>query len=94
MSVGDAIAGGLGDAVNNTVCRTLEALDGWLLLVGINIELDEQEQVAGQDTTSKQGGRLGASAVSNVRPVQALCGIAGVGCKSPSGTLKVNVFVK
>ena len=45
MSIGDTV----GDAIGNI----LGALDGRLLLVRIDVELDEQEQVTGQNTTSK-----------------------------------------
>ena len=71
VSVGDPVTVWLGDTVSDTVGSTLETLNRWLLLVGVNVELDEQEQVTGQDTASKQGGRLSASAVPNVRPGQA-----------------------
>ena len=79
MSVGDAVAIGCRKTVSNTVGSTLEALDGRLLLVGINVELDEQEQVTGQNTASKQGSGLSASAVPNVRQVQVSSGEPGVG---------------
>jgi len=46
---------GLGETVGNTVGRILEALDGRLLLISIDVELDEQQQVAGENTASKQG---------------------------------------
>lgn len=39
VSVGDAVT--VGDAISNTVGRTLEALDGRLLLVRVNVEFDE-----------------------------------------------------
>jgi len=65
MSVGDAIT--VSNAVGDTVGRTLKALDGRLLLVRINVELDKQEQVAGQNTTSEQGSSLSPSAVTHVR---------------------------
>ena len=76
MSIGDAVS------VSNTVGRILEALDGRLLLVRINVELDEQEQVTGQNTTSEQGSSLSSSAVTNVRQVPVLEGEARVGYKS------------
>lgn len=82
MSVGNAVTVGGGDTVSDTVGSTLKALDGGLLVVCINIELDEQEQVAGQNTTSKQGSRLSASAVSNVRRVPVTSGEARVGYKN------------
>lgn len=90
MSVGDAIAVSLGNTVSNAVGTVLEALNCRLLLVGINVELDEQEQIAGQNTTSKQGGCLSASAVSHVRPAHALSGVSRVGYKSPSVTSEAN----
>jgi len=43
MSVGDPITVGCRKTVSDTVGSTLEALDGRLLLVGINVELDEQQ---------------------------------------------------
>jgi len=53
MSIGDPITVAVGNTVCDTVDCILEALDGRLLLVRINVELDEQEQVAGQNTASK-----------------------------------------
>ena len=64
MSVGDAVNITVGNPVSDTTGNILEALDGRLLPVRINVELDEQEQIAGQNATSKQGSCLGASAVS------------------------------
>jgi len=64
MSVGDTVTVSIGKPVGDTVGSILEVLDGRLLLVGIDVELDEQEQVAGQNTASNKGGRLGASTVS------------------------------
>jgi len=82
MSVGNAVTVCLHKSVSNTVGGSLEALDGRLLLVGIDVELDEQEQVTGQNATTKQGGRLSASAVSNVRQVIPVSsGEARVGAK-------------
>jgi len=72
---------GLGKTVSYTVGNTLEALDSRLLLVGINVELDEQEQVTGQNTASKQGSRLGASTISDVRRVPVPSGEARVGAE-------------
>jgi len=43
MSVGDTIPIGGGNTVSDAVGNTLEALDGGLLLVCVNVELDEQE---------------------------------------------------
>ena len=83
MSVGDAVTVGCRKTVSDTAGSTLEALDGRLLLVGVNVELDEQEQVTGQNAASKQGSRLSASAVPNVRQVPVSSGEPGVGCKSP-----------
>ena len=79
MPVDDAVTVGGGNTIDDTVGSILEALDGRLLLVRINVELDEQEQVAGQNTTSKQGSRLSASAVSNIWPIQVTSGEARVG---------------
>jgi len=83
MSVGNAITVRRRKTVSDAVGSTLEALDGRLLLVGINVELDEQEQVTGQDAASKQGSRLSASAVPNVRHVPVSSGEPGVGYSSP-----------
>jgi len=83
MSVGDAVTVGSRKTFSDTVGSTLEALDGRLLLVGINVELDEQEQVTGQNAASKQGSTLGASAVPNVRQVPVSSSEPGVGYKSP-----------
>jgi len=74
MSISEAVTVGLGNAISNTVGSILEALDSWLLLVCINVELDEQEQVAGQNTTAKQGRRLSASTISNVRRAPVVSG--------------------
>jgi len=81
MSVGDAVTVGSRKTISDTVGSTLEALDGRLLLVGINVELDEQEQVAGQNAASKQGSTLSASAVPDVRPVPVSGSEPGVGAK-------------
>jgi len=81
MSVGDVVAVGNGNTVSDTVRSILEALDGRLLLVRINVELDEQEEVAGQNTTSKQGSRLSAGAVPNIRPIPVASGEARVGAE-------------
>ena len=83
MSIGDAVTVGCRKPISNTVGSTLEALDCRLLLVGINVELDEQEQVTGQNAASKQGSSLSASAVSDVRQVPVSSGEPGVGYKSP-----------
>jgi len=83
MSVGDPVPVGRRKTIGNTVGSILEALDGRLLLVGINVELDEQEQVTGQNTASKQGSSLSASAVPNVRQVPVSSGEPRVGYKSP-----------
>lgn len=61
MSVGDAVS--VSNTVGDTAGSILEAFDSRLLLVRINVELDEQEQVAGQDSTSEQGSSLSPSAV-------------------------------
>lgn len=82
MSIGDTVAISLDKTVSNAVGSVLEDLDGWLLLVGIDVELDKQEQVTGQNTASKQGSRFGASAVSKARQVPAPGGETRVGCKS------------
>jgi len=79
MSVGDPIS--VSNTVSNTVGGALETLDGRLLLVCINVELDEQEQVAGQDTASEQGRSLSPSAVSRGRQVPILGGETSVGTK-------------
>jgi len=83
MSISDPVTVGCRKTVSNTVGSTLEALDGRLLLVGINVELDEQEQVTGQNATPKQGSGLSASAVPNVRHVPVASGEPGVGYISP-----------
>jgi len=80
VSVGDAVT--VGDTIGDTVGRTLEALDGRLLLVRVNVELDEQEQVTGQNTTSEQGSSLSPSAVTHVRQLPVLEGEARIGYKS------------
>jgi len=68
MAIGEGATIGIGNTVSDTIGSVLEAFYG-RLLVRINIELDEQEQVAGQDTASHQGSSLGAGAVSHVRQV-------------------------
>lgn len=68
MSVGERATVDVGNTISDTVGSVLEAFYS-RLLVCINVELDKQEQVAGQDTTSKQGSSLGASAVSYVRHI-------------------------
>jgi len=78
-SVGDAI--GASDAVSDTIGRTLETLDRRLLLVRINVELDKQEQVAGQDTASEQGSSLSPSAVPKGRRAPIVGGETRVGAK-------------
>ena len=83
MPVSDAVAVGCRKTISDTVGRALEALDGRLLLVGINVELDEQEQITGQNTTSKQGSSLCSSAVSHVRRVPVSSGVPGVGYRLP-----------
>ena len=88
MSVGDAIDIAVGNPVSDTIGNILEALDGRLLPVRINVELDEQEQIAGQNTTSKQGSRLSASAVSGNWGVPVLDGEARVRCKSRISDLR------
>lgn len=65
MPVSEGATVNVGDTVSDTVGSVLKAFYG-RLPVRINVELDEQEQVTGQDSTSKQGGSLGASAVSDV----------------------------
>jgi len=81
MPVGDAVTIGSRKTISDTVGSILEALDGRLLLVGINVELDEQEQVAGQNAASKQGSSLSASAISHVRQVPVSSGEPGVGAE-------------
>ena len=80
-SVGNAI--GASDAVGDTVGSALEALDRRLLLVRINVELDKQEQVAGQDTASEQGSSLSPSAVPKGRRAPIVGGETRVGCNCP-----------
>lgn len=82
MSVGEGATVCVGNTIGDAGSSVLETFYGWLP-VGINVELDEQEQVAGQDTTSKEGSSLGASAISDVRHVPGRRSIARVGCKSP-----------
>jgi hypothetical protein len=80
MSVGDTVS--VSDTISDTVGGILEALAGRLLLVRIDVELDEQEQVTGQNTTSEQGGSLGPSTVTDVRQAPVLEGEPRVGYKS------------
>jgi hypothetical protein len=81
VSVGDPVS--LSNTASDTVGSTLETLDGRLRLVRVDVELDEQKQVAGQDTASEQGSSLSPSAVSNNRQVPILGGETGVGYKYP-----------
>ena len=82
MSVGGPIS--VSNTVSDAVGSALEALDSRLLLVRIDVELDEQKQVAGQDTASKQGSSLSPSAVSRGRQeAPILGGETRVGYKSP-----------
>jgi hypothetical protein len=82
MAIGEGATIGIGNTVSDTVGSVLEAFYG-RLLVRINVELDEQEQVTGQDTASHQGSSLGAGAVSHVWQVPRRGRVARVGCKSP-----------
>lgn len=83
MSVGDAVTVSTDDTISDAVSSSLEALDGRLLPVRINVELDEQEQVAGQNATSEQGSSLSASTVSKSWQVPMLEREPRVGYKSP-----------
>ena len=76
MSVGGRIT------VGNTIGSLLDGFDSWFL-VCINVEFDEQEQIARQDTASKQGSCLCACAVPDVWQFPKLVREAGVGCKPP-----------
>jgi len=81
VSVGDAVAVGLDNAINNAVSSTLKALDSWLLLVRVDVKLDEQEQITAQNTATKQGSRLSPSTVPNVRQVPLASSEARIGAK-------------
>jgi len=81
MSVGDSIR--VGNTVGNTIGSFLKVSNGRLCFVGVNVELDEQEQVTGQDSTSKQGSGLSPSTVSEVRQLPGTNGEPRVGYKSP-----------
>jgi len=69
------------DTVSDTVGSALKTLDRRLLLVRIDVELDKQEQVAGQDTASEQGSSLSPSAVPEGRRVPIVSGETRVGTK-------------
>ena len=81
MSVGDAVS--VGNTVGDTIGSFLKASNGGLPFVRINVKLDEQEQVTGQNSTSKCGSSLSPSTVSEVRQIPVADGEARVGCESP-----------
>jgi hypothetical protein len=81
VSVSESVTVGVGNTVSDAIRRFLQLSDG-RLPVRINVELDEQEQVACQNTASQQGSCLSASAVSQVRRLPVGRRISRVGCKS------------
>lgn len=54
MPVGEGVTVDVDNTVGNTGRGLLQGFDG-RLLVCINVELDEQEEVTGQDAASEQG---------------------------------------
>lgn len=68
--VGLTIGTSVGFAISTSVCGTFCSR----LLVGLEVEVDEQEQVRCQETASEQGSFLRARTVANVRQVGGVCG--------------------
>lgn len=56
-------------SIHCPVDRCLRALDG-LLFVSVDVELDEEQQVAAKQSTAKDGRTFGTLAVTNVREVR------------------------
>lgn len=82
MPVGEGATVGIGNTISDTVGSGLEGFYG-RFPVRINVELDEQEQIAGQDTASEQGSGLGAGTISPVWRAPRRERVARVGCKLP-----------
>lgn len=56
-----------GDSVTITVGDTIDCLSSDGLFVRLDVELDEESQVTGDNTTSQESSRLGSRAVAEVR---------------------------